>query len=507
MADDKHYSLARAKRSLLHFGVGKAASAAFGLVVLVLTVRLLPAKDYGIYVALIASLEIHYILTGFGLSTVAQRYVAEFRVLTPPAHFRQFIARIVLLRLLFALLAAVAVLLVAQPLLALLTIDLTDTTRWLFVLLLVSGSCTRYLDEVLPALLLQAYTQGLLLLSNVVKVLVLGRVSWAGQGFGYEEMLRLELAISILVCLVGVLLLWRYLRVAPTAAGQAPNHENPRMWPVAVRFYLVQVLGQVYGANAVKLMLSNILGLTQTAAFGFFQSLADMIRNYLPAYLLATWVRPLMVSRYVQSRDLGEISIMANVVFKLSLMGVAPFAAFFAIHGDAFSAWVSSGKYVEAAAVLTALTVLIALQSLHVVVGMVTTTLERAGGNVAATVVCCVALPLAVWLARYWGLVGVVAAMALAECLWVGIVWALLARDGLKLALDLRGAAKIIAAAVLAALVIRAAAGLVAAGWAMLLVLALAGVLVLVITALLKPFGDGERAIVGKLMPARFIVW
>lgn len=196
MEHDKHYSLARAKRSLLHFGICKAASAGFGIVVLVPTDRLLPATDYGIYIALLAFLEIFYIISGFGLSTVAQRYVAEFRIKACAQHFRRFVARIAVLRLLFAACAALAVLALADPLLALLQVQLNAHAQGLCILLLIFGTCTRFLDEVFPALLLQVYTQGLLFMGNVLKTLVLDSATITGSAFGYPELLMLELAVS-----------------------------------------------------------------------------------------------------------------------------------------------------------------------------------------------------------------------------------------------------------------------------------------------------------------------
>lgn len=507
MSDTNHYSLARARRSLIHFGIGKGASAGFGLFALVLTVRLLPATDYGIYVALIAFLEIYYLVTGFGLSTVAQRYITEHRIKSHPAHFCRFVVRMVLLRLLYALLGAGALILVAEPLLHLFAIDLARETQWQFGALLVFGSCTRYLDEVFPALLLQAYTQVLLFMSNVLKVLILGSAALLGLGFGFGELLLADLLISFLALLGGLLLLWRYLAIDRNLTSGETTHENPLMWRVALRFYFVQLLGQVYGPNAIKLLLSRFIGLAQTAAFGFYQALVDMIRNYLPAYLLATWVRPLMVSRYLDRRDLREVSMMANLLFKLSLMGVAPFAAFFAVHGDAFSAWVSAGKYVEAGTVLTLLSVVLALQSLHVVLGMIVTTVERPDASIVATLACCIALPLAAWLSLSWGLAGVATAMALAECQWIGIAWTLLARDGLRFSLDLYGATKIFAAGLIAAAGIRAISGPVGADWTTLIPLALAGLIVLGAAALLKPFRADERELIGRLIPARFFIW
>lgn len=507
MTHRNHYSLARAKRSLLHFGIGKAASAALGIIVLVLSVRILSTGDYGAYVALLAFLELFYVVTGFGLSTIAQRYVAEFRMRSHPAHFRRFIGGIFALRALFACMTSAIVIVAAPYLLEIFKLSLDDRTLWLIPALLVTGSCTRYLDEVFPSLLLQAYTQGLLFLSNAIRASVLASIVLSSAAsFGFIDMLLLELGVSLVAAIAGIALLAHYLSTESGDKGQAA-YGNRRMWPVALRFYLVQMIGQAYGPNAIKLLLSKMLGLTQTATFGFLQAIADMIRNYLPAYLLATWVRPLMVARYVERRDMQEISTMANVVVKLSLLGVMPFAAFFATHGDAFAAWISAGKYGDAASVLTLLMALVAMQSMHNIMSMVTVTVERAGANVIATIACCLSLPLAIGLIPIFGLDGVATAMVLAECLWVGIVWSSLNRNGFTVRFDLRGIVRIIATGLTVTALLHAVSGVGIDGWYLLPLLAFTGAGALAVAALLKPFTDDERAIIGKLIPPRFVVW
>lgn len=507
MGDRNHYSLARAKRSLLHFGIGKAASAALGIVFLVLSVRILPTADYGAYVALIAFLELFYIVTGFGLSTIAQRYVAEFRMRAHPVHFRRFVGGLFTLRIVFAAFASGIVLAIAPFLLAAFELPLDRDAQWLVSILLVLGSCTRYLDEIFPSLLQQAYTQGLFFLSNVLRATVLASAAFSGgTGFGFVDMLYLELGASLVAAVLGASLLVRYLKT-DTQVGDHAVYSNQRMWPVALRFYFVQLIGQTYGPNVIKLLLSRMLGIAQTAVFGFLQAIADMIRNYMPAYLLATWVRPLMVARYVERRDMREVSAMANVVTKLSIIGVTPFAAFFATHGDAFAGWISAGKYNEAAAVWTILMALVAMQSIHNVMSMVTVTVERASANVIATMACCLALPLAIILSPVYGLVGVASAMVLAECLWVGIVWTSLNRNGLTVHFDLWGIGRIIAAGLMIAALLLPVARIGIDGWYLLPLLALSGIGMLAILALLKPFTGEERVIIGKLIPPRFIVW
>lgn len=499
------YSAGRAKRSLWHFLAGKGASALMGVVWLVWVVRSLPAAEYGTFVALLAVVEIFYLATGLGLSTMAQRYVAEYRIHAPAAQFRRFVLGLLAAR---AVLAALAAGLLALGLGALLRwwgVGLTPALQGWFLAWLVAGCVTRYFDELFPALLLQGASQGLSFGANVLRI---GFALWAGQQglvLDHQALVLLELALAAGGAAVGLVLLLVYLRQHPGAA-QGTWHHNPGMVAVAVRFYAVQLMGQFWSGNAAKLVLSRMVGAVPTAAFGFCLALVDMLRNYLPAYLLATWVRPLMVSRYLQSRSLEPVAHMANAVFKLSLLGVLPFAAFFASQGDAFAAWVSAGRYgAGAGALLAVLVVWLALQCLHVVVSMVTATVEQPTPNLWATALGCAALPLGALLVPWSGVLGIAGMLCLAEAVWVAFVLAWLARAGTPLHLDWAGCARIVLCAAVAAGVL-ALLPATQGPWLLLPGL-LAAAIVLGGSAWLKPLKDGERSLMGHILPARWILW
>ena len=87
LATVSYYSLHTARRGLLHFVLGKVGSAALGASFLLLTVRLLDPVAYGRYITVMAMAEMFYLVTGLGLSTVAQRYVAEYRLRAPANEF------------------------------------------------------------------------------------------------------------------------------------------------------------------------------------------------------------------------------------------------------------------------------------------------------------------------------------------------------------------------------------------------------------------------------------
>ncbi len=501
------YSAGRAKRSLVQFAIGKVCSATLGVAVLLLSLRLLPAVDFGRYVAAIAYLEIFYLLTGFGLSTVAQRYVAEFRLRAGHAQFSHFIRGIVVRRAVYA---------AGGALITLLAITLwasgageipTATQIPGFYALLVLGCMTRYLDEIFPALLLQAHTQGLLLAGHLVRLAgMLGAVGF-GLALDFKAMVYVELCASATVCVAGLALLYRQVRVGANPGAATATHHSALMPGVTRRFYVVQVLGQAWGPNTAKLIVTNQLGLAVTAGYGFLQSIVDMLRNYLPAYLLANWLRPLMIARYLAGGSLTDVNAMAGLMLKLSLMCIVPMAAFFLAGGDRFVLWISNGKFSDGASVLFALCVLLACQCLHVVVSMITMTVERAGASVVATMASCVALPLCFAGAALMGVTGVVGAMVIGECIWITTVLLLLRRDGLTVAVDAAGCARILLTGIPAYFAVVQLPSTWPTIWFCAAGVALACGMVATVNMVLKPFLPLERAFVGRLLPLRLFFW
>lgn len=502
-----HYSLTTAKRSLRAFLFGKLLSAASGFAALVLMVRMMNPAEYGAVVAAIAFVEIFYLVSGFGLSTIAQRYVAEYRVKAGPSQFHRFMLRLNGQRLVLSALCGVPILWAGGRLLQFAGLPLGEDAYLLIYLIAVFGCSVRYFDELFPALLLQGYTQALMVWRNLFKLAILAGFVWLQITPGYRQMLLMELAIMCSAAFAGLLMLLYYLRQTSGCSTAEDDYCNPDMVSVARRFYLVQILGQVYGPNTSKLIVTQMVGALQTAAYGFVQSLIDMLRNYLPAYLLAGWVRPLMVVRYLQTGNLQDAGVLASLIFKLSVFGLVPFTAYFGVFGNEFGDWISKGKYPAVAPMLVALAVLIALQSLHVVTGMITATVERPNANIVATLCSCLALPLAVWLTRHIGAIGMILGMMLAELIWVGSVWWLMRRMQLNFSVDLLGVGKLCSVMLVVWGLLLLGKSLALSGWLLLLPLAASCLLVALLSIPLRPFTPAERVFVNKLLPAKFFPW
>lgn len=501
MAGD-YYSSTVARRSLLHFAAGRVVSAALSISFVLLILRGMEPAEYGAYVALIAMAEIFYVATGLGLSTIAQRYVAEYRVRAVAHDFSDFLRVALRRRLAQSLFFALVVSVIWDPLMRLSGLALADEWRPVVVTLLVASAGAAFLDEVMSALLLQGYSQALGVARNSFKLSIVATIALAGMAMSLQSLVYVEATAALLTWLSGEVLVRRWLRRAPSSGQAQHGFASASMWRVAIRFYAVQLIWTGYGQNMVKLIVTRMLGLAQTAALGAAQALTDMLRNYMPAHLLSGWIRPLLVARYVAKRDLDELSLAINLIFKLNLLGMVPAAAVFAVVGDPLMNWVTNSRYGDLGLLLTLLTGLVILQSAHVLMSMVMLTLEQPAVSLQATFAAAATLPLLVIALLVLGLLGAAIGLALGEAVWVGVTWMLLRRRGFVLRFDARGTSKIAAAGLVAAAVgtlcMRTSLGL--QWWATFLVM----VPTYCATALaLRPASIGEIAMARRLFAAR----
>lgn len=500
-AGNSYYSANAARRGLLHFALGKVVSAALGIAFLVLSIRALAPQSYGVYVTLLAAAELFYLVTGLGLSTVAQRYVAEYRLKALAPQFFAFLRRQMHLRLAFSVVAIVLLLLAWQPLMRWTGLGLAASWMPAVALLMLGWAGVSFLEEVMGACLLQGYAQVLSALRNGARVAVVGYSLWRGGGLSLETLVWAEALIALCSWLLAQALVSRWARRSPSAPGALAGFHAADMQAVARKFYVVQLAGQSYGINVTKMLVMRLLGAVEVASFGVAQSVADMVRNYMPAHLLAGWVRPMMVARYVQRRDIEEVAAIVNLVFKLNLICLLPMAAGFFIAGDELMDWLSKGHYPGVGLLLAVMMLGLVLQTLHLLLTMVALTLESARASLQGTFAACLALPVLVLLIWRFGTLGAALAMLVTELIWIGVAWATLSAQGHRLRFDFRAWGKIALATVAAALVSHwvkwdGPTGLVVA-------LAALGLSFLALLLVLRPQTDTEIQLLRQLFKRR----
>lgn len=417
------YSTAAARRSLVYFVSGKAGAAVLGLAVLLAMLRVAPVDVFGAYVALMAATEIFYISSGLGLSYFAQRYVPELRIRASADQFNGQLWRVLGIRAVLGIVFAVLVWGATSYWDSFLGVKLPAATAAIFAVSLVFGSVMRYIDELLQALLLQGWAQAQSVVRNLIRLLALAYGAAWSNGVDLQFLLGMEVGVGLLAVVTGIMTFMQYtVRTKSIAVRATEPYQLRGALRQSISFYFAQVLAQGYGANAMKLLVTTVVGVHGTAVLGFGQSVADILRNYSPAFLLGGWVRPIMVSRFVEHRNESALKPLTRLVINLSIVGLLPFGAVFAVFGVEVAALFAGGKYTEAAPLFAPLIGVVCLQAVHAVFGMVCATIERTSFVLLATSVCIATLPLAYVLTRSFGLSGTVAALFTGELLWLTTV-------------------------------------------------------------------------------------
>lgn len=503
------YSGAATRRSALHFLGGKAASGAITFVLLLWLVRVLPVHEYGVYVTLVAGVELGIPIAALGLYWKAARFIPEFRLNAPAAR---------LIALAWRLWRMQALALAACSLVALVTMDTwlaslhllahREAALLMLALLLTEGMGRFTRECLLGPMLQQAAAQASLVSRGLVHLALLGLLVAAGR-LSLTSIMLAELLASSLALAVALGGLLRVLKGLASLPGRADwtEPDGKHMWRLALQMYLSHLLTLLYSPQAFTVVLQKSLGAEAVAVFGFLRTLHDQLARYLPASLLFSVIRPKLVASFVGGGGIRELAANANLVGKLSLFVLMPFVIAAAVEGQALVDMLSGGKFAQTGWLLLGFMVALLPYSQRQLLETVAVASGHSAWCLPAAASGVLMLPLMLgMLTLGLGLWAPVAALCLGHLLFNAIVVLGMARsEGYRA--DALGAAKLLLAAALAwlaaGLVSRAPNGLDHAA----VRIATAMLSYWVAAWWLKPFGSVERERLNRSLPRRLFVW
>lgn len=503
------YSGAALKRSAAHFLLGKGASAMITFVILLWMVRLLPVEQYGVYVTLVAGLELAIAVSGFGMIWLAARYLPEYRMhATGPVLSRfvwQFLAQISGL-----LVAGTLVLYFLLPaFMAALGLAAWQDIGYLYLpMLLLEGAARHVRESLLGPLMQQGWAQLSLVVRNIALLLLLGILSvW--NAVSLREIVIAEVAASALGLVIGLYGLARHLRHQRRQTG-APEWRPPRwldMWPTAGNMYSSQMVSLIYSAQVFVFLVQRYLGVEATALFGFLRSLYDQVTRYLPAALLFGIIRPKLVASYVGDGGMAALVRNANLVGKLSLFALMPMVVLTWWAGPGLVGVLSGGAFAQPGYYLAGLMLALIPFSQRQIVETLAVAVGRS--RLCTVAAACSAISLPLTLALLWlglGLWAPVIGIGTGNLIFNVVILGRLAWEDAYRA-DRNGMLKLLAAASLS-LMLLAALPVTVDTWPSVFVAAIACCLVYLVTAyLIKPFTSSERESINRLANRKIFVW
>lgn len=349
MSKPAAYSKQALKRSAWHFLSGKAVSALLTFLILLWLVRLLSVAEYGVYVTLVASMELAMVIATLGLPWMAARFLPEFRLHAHRSQFRRLVLNILGWQV--AALAGLASILALglDVFLGWANLQTYHAVAQVYLLILFAEGIGRGVREsLLGPLLLQGVAQISLVIRNLVFIALLAAATHAGT-ISLIDVVQAELVASVVGALLALGGLAHHLRNSDSMPGK-PGWQKPRlvaMWRIASHMYLSNLLTMLYSPPIYLLFIQRYLGVEAAAVFGFLRTLYEQISRYLPATLLFSLVRPKLVASYVGDSGAGGLSRNANLAGKLSLFALMPLVATAGVVGQDMVSLLSGAKFPE----------------------------------------------------------------------------------------------------------------------------------------------------------------
>lgn len=321
-----------------------------GLATVVLFARYLDISDYAAYTALMGIAGIASMLTSLGLERAVTRYVPEGKLNQSSVLLGKFVQQIVLIRLGSSVLV-VSVIVAAWPLIGSLFDSVASPHAPLPLLIfLVANILFSTLSTVLQALVQQRLLTrltvllwGVRLTSIVILVRVDGRFS-------------LDAALWLMAApeLIGAVIMLMAVRGQLGPAFGAWNREkvDKESWPVykevltlAGHSYAFTVLASLPQGYFMRTLIAATCATETVAAYGFFSSLIDRLRGYLPLQLMYNLAEPVLIARYVQSGDLARLRSNVHMMYKINLLLLVAISVFLVVSGSAVVSLMTSGRF------------------------------------------------------------------------------------------------------------------------------------------------------------------
>jgi O-antigen/teichoic acid export membrane protein len=374
----ERYRLTNIRKGFYHFVGGKALTAVTGILALLLVVRTLPIEQYATYAVFSAFIMIFSALSGFGLAQIGQRYIPEFGEQGNYQTLRKLIYWVVWARWLVALIALWATYILADPIVSFLKILPWLSTFKFYLIVVFLRVAGLHVFQILESMLHQGAAQLGILSSSVIKLILI--VTFYIKGDLYlNHVIWADLAgdlLGLIVLSSGIFINVRRITLHSEAPHNAINIK--KMIRFGVTGYLRDLAYLLYGSSANRLVASRYLAANGVASIGFAQSLADIVRRYLPVQLLQGLLQPVMMARYARGKGTQDLVQLVNFAFKLNLLLLALPMVTLIVAGAPAISWLTIGKYhSEANTLLLIFMVAIIGESLLLLLDLVAQAVER----------------------------------------------------------------------------------------------------------------------------------
>lgn len=436
MSPPELYSGSRFRSAVLHFLLGRATQAIAYFALTLWLVRLLRPADYGAYMTLWGMVEMMVPLSSLGMLEAVRRFLPDLAVRGAPGAMARFVRYMTAIRLTLMIAWAGAIY-AFWPLLSswMGFNEEQQQAGILGVALVISVIGFRYASEMLECLLEQRWSQlthALMPLGRLLGVALLTLSS----GVTLQRILWIDLAVSATCFLLAEFFLVRRIRRSASAGDYCANWRE--VGTFAWHMAIVNLLQAAASAGALRIIVARTLGLEAAGMFAFLQQLLTSVGRYLPANLLASLIRPMLIARHQAGED-RVVSRGVALLWKVNMLIIGGFVIAMSSAGDAIVALASGDRFKSAGLIMLVMFVGLgsATQGQLVSMAMQVYSYTRQLRNFS---ILTILTPICVLVGVKWGVIGVAVAMVLTSWIKNALMMRWLASQTGRIELDWSGA-------------------------------------------------------------------
>lgn len=509
---------ARFRRSLGHFAIGKLINSLLGFGLLVLLVRALPRADYGAYIALVAIFEFAQLGSNLGSIPAAFRYVPALFARGESILLQQLVRRLLVLRTVTIIGVASAIYFSASWLSNKLALDNYVPVLEIFALYCIFEGLCRYFEVVFDSLLMQGASQAAALVRGGIRMLGMVCLPFVLVGeWSLARWIWVEVTASALGLILASIWLWVRLfgrEVAPPAlAGVARTESDGDLWKRIIAYsvpgYAAQLVGLFSSVQVVRLIATSLAGAVGSAAFGFVSVLTMTMQRYLPSFLLIGMIRPLFVAARETGRKAEDLVQLADMVFKLNVLTLAPIWAAFLVCGPELVDLLTAGKYPDALPFVHWFILFVLTQVIRAEVELLGLACEEGRVSFYGSLWALIGVVLGALAVPVFGLAALCIGLIASNIIWCMTMLMRLRLHGLFWLPAGKGEFRLAAALTLVLLIGSAIKTFlpVTGTVAILAYSVCAGMAFLLLAALFKPLTSKERHLAGRVLPPWLVVF
>ncbi len=330
------YSRQNVRKGIFHYLLGRGMSGVAGFASVLLLVRAMDVDSYAGYTALSGLVMMIAMFSGLGLDRAVARYVPEGRENHSAKQLANFIWIIGLIRLSSAAILSGLLWLCWSQVVRLFSNSVQSPDfYWSLVVFLPTITLFEHFSSVFQALVLQKKLTAILIfqwtgrlgiiifLWNKNTIITLGQALWI-------------MTIPELVCVLALII---YINGYLKKLQRQSNTTEP--WPIwqkvfemALHNYGYNILAMTPQGYFMRILAASILPSTFVAAYGFFMSVIERIRQYLPAQLLFNLLEPLLIARFLKEKSFRSLNNQIEIIFMVNLLFLILGITLYAILGE-----------------------------------------------------------------------------------------------------------------------------------------------------------------------------